>query len=1108
MKTIPPISILLIAVSALLAECCAATPPTPLGKRILEPFDFQGITLDDGPMLTQVRGVLDRYLQIPDDDLLKGFRRRAGKPAPGNDLGGWYSSDTFHVFGQIVSGLARLHAATGDPAARDKVNLLIKEWGSCIEPDGYFFYSRKPNAPHYIYDKMLWGLLDAHLYCANPEALGHLSRITDWAIKHLDRKRQLGNTATEWYTLSENLYRAYLITGDAKYGDFAQVWEYPEYWDIYARNTNIFAPRPDGRQTPGYHAYSHVNTLGGAGAAYLVTGAPRYLDILKNAYNFLQSHEVYATGGYGPNERLLPHPQLLDGLYCTSATFETQCGSWAAFKMSKYLMSFTGDARYGDWVERLLYNGVGASLPMTADGRVFYYANYQVAGAEKHNTDGAWRWSCCTGTRPQVIADYLDQIYFQGSDALYVNLFAPSRVKWLHKGRSIEIRQVTRFPEAGTTEFTVTVDQPCDCALKIRNPQWLSAPMSGAVNGQAVPLPVGTLHWATVRREWRSGDRLAITLPMRLAANSFDAPRPYPAAVSYGPVTLAFQAADDRALARLDLHHPAQSLRPVAGQPLTWQLGDDAGVLARPFYSYREGEPYYLYFDPNADEDAGHQRIRFKLRWLGADRFHFSDVVGATAEYTFHGTAIRWLGSKFDDAGRAEVAIDDKPVAVVDQYGPGRNLPFDWSVKNLAPGKHTIRIKILAEKSPQSKGRFINIAGFETPRAGGALSTPIGPAPVHHAGTTHKILQLTGDWDLAADAPTLSRTKSRAGVIGTDLGSSFEHQGRLCFLLGDTKGRPGDATDCLAFSTSTDPEKLTLNFPLAPDGKFLPLKIPGVSQGGMEVPSGGISLGGKIYLVHTTDWHEPTKNMERSMLARSDDDGRTWRRLYNLSAAANHDMTHAKFINVSMAVAPAHEIAETDSGPLEPTVFIWGTGAYRKSNPFLARVPAVRIEDRSAIRYYAGVEADGLSRWSAREADAVPLFDQPQIGELSVAWIAAVQRWVMLYQAKQPRGVTIRTAPRPHGPWSAGQIILEPWKDGAYGKYMHVSWTFHKVPRDRLSDPGREDEWGAEYAPYLIPRFTRGDAQRCRIYYTLSTWNPYQTILVASEIGAAKESPL
>jgi DUF1680 family protein len=371
--------------------------PEAKGKRLLENFNYRGVTLDGGRLRGQLDQVREDYLRIPNDDLLKGFRQRAGLAALGRDLGGWYSSDTFHVFGQIVSGLARLHAATGDPGCREKTNVLVAEWSKCIEPDGYFYYSKTPNAPHYIYDKLVGGLVDAHLYCGSPHALPALSRITDWAIKHLERSRKIGDNSTEWYTLSENLYRAYLATDNAKYREFAEVWEYHEYWNIYARNANIFAPSPNGQRTGSYHAYSHVNTLGGAGAAYLVKGDVHYLDVLKNAYDFLQARQTFATEGFGPDEQLLPHDAILARLAATENTFETQCGSWAAFKMAKYLICCTGEARYGDWVERLTLNGIGASVPMTPDGRVQYYSNYNFHGGEKRRCD--FGWSCCTGAR-------------------------------------------------------------------------------------------------------------------------------------------------------------------------------------------------------------------------------------------------------------------------------------------------------------------------------------------------------------------------------------------------------------------------------------------------------------------------------------------------------------------------------------------------------------------------------------------------------------------------------------------------------------------------------------------------------------------------------------
>lgn len=53
---------------------------------------------------------------------------------------------------------------------------------------------------------------------------------------------------------------------------------------------------------------------------------------------------------------------------------------------------------------------------------------------------------------------------------------------------------------------------------------------------------------------------------------------------------------------------------------------------------------------------------------------------------------------------------------------------------------------------------------------------------------------------------------------------------------------------------------------------------------------------------------------------------------------------------------------------------------------------------------------------------------------------------------------------------------------------------------DGLSDPGLGDEPGGEYGPYIMARYTRKNGDICRIYYTLSTWNPYQVMVMRSDL--------
>ena len=105
----------------------------------------------------------------------------------------------------------------------------------------------------------------------------------------------------------------------------------------------------------------------------------------------------------------------------------------------------------------------------------------------------------------------------------------------------------------------------------------------------------------------------------------------------------------------------------------------------------------------------------------------------------------------------------------------------------------------------------------------------------------------------------------------------------------------------------------------------------------------------------------------------------------------------------------------------------------------------------------------------------------------------------MLYNAGRPRGITLRSAEQPWGPWSDGAVVFEPWRVQGYGHLLHIVARF-KDRRDALSDPGREDEWRGEYGPYVMARFTAGSAGACRIYHTMSTWNPYQVVAMRSDL--------
>lgn len=349
---------------------------------------------------------------------------------------------------------------------------------------------------------------------------------------------------------------------------------------------------------------------------------------------------------------------------------------------------------------------------------------------------------------------------------------------------------------------------------------------------------------------------------------------------------------------------------------------------------------------------------------------------------------------------------------------------------------------------------------------------------VYVAGSTQKVSQLTGDFDRMLGQPTLNQTNKRFGVFATDLGSSFEHNGKLFFLFGDTWGQPG-LLDAVAWSQSRDPAKIPLDFHLAPDGKWLAPEVPGVRLGGFEIPSGGVSVGGKMYVVFTTDWTPEKYLMGRSVLAVSEDDGKKFKVLYDLSTS--------KFINVSFWSS-------------DGWLYIFGSGAYRKSSVYLARIKPGKLSERSQMSYFGGAGPNQKPQWSSREQNAVPLFQHDVVGEFSVAYCKPVRRYVLLYNSSNPRGIVMRSATTPWGPWSEGAVTFDPWRDKGYGYFMHIQTGFKSDRSDTVNDPGRESEWGGEYGPYLMARFTTGSAKRCRLFYTMSTWNPYQVVVMQTDL--------
>ncbi len=254
-------------------------------------------------------------------------------------------------------------------------------------------------------------------------------------------------------------------------------------------------------------------------------------------------------------------------------------------------MTFTGEARYGDWIERLLYNGNLGALPMGERGATFYYSDYRLGGGRKiYHLDGTW--PCCSGTYPQVIADYHNVVYFRDGAGLLVNLFVPSRVAWNQAGTDVVVEQETAFPASDTTVLTVRPRKPASFDLRFRVPGWARG-AAAEVNGKAEPVAAAAGTWASIHRRWSPGDRVSLRLPMRLALVPVDAQHPKRVAVTYGPVVLV----RDQSPRLTPSGANVSDWIVASGGNLEFSAGGQPQGGFRPFYQVGAGVPYDMYFD-------------------------------------------------------------------------------------------------------------------------------------------------------------------------------------------------------------------------------------------------------------------------------------------------------------------------------------------------------------------------------------------------------------------------------------------------------------------------------------------------------------------------------
>jgi hypothetical protein len=291
-------------------------------------------------------------------------------------------------------------------------------------------------------------------------------------------------------------------------------------------------PLLEGRdELAGKHANTQIPKVIGEARLYEVAGDGDGRKIAQNFWEQVVNHHSYVIGGNSENEHFGRPDELSEHL--GPATAES-CNTYNMLKLTRHLFEWQPKAEYFDFYERALYNHIlGSQEPER--GMFAYFMSLKPGHFKTYSTPADSFW-CCVGSGMENHTKYNDSIYFHGTSSLYVNLFIPSLLTWKEKGLVVD--QKTVYPRSDRVELRFAPKKPLRLSLRVRTPQWAIGGLRFLLNGK--PLRVASVagSYTEIRRTWKTGDVLQVTVPMRVRTEAMpdDSSK---VAFLYGPVVLA-----------------------------------------------------------------------------------------------------------------------------------------------------------------------------------------------------------------------------------------------------------------------------------------------------------------------------------------------------------------------------------------------------------------------------------------------------------------------------------------------------------------------------------------------------------------------------------------
>jgi uncharacterized protein len=569
------------------------------------------------------------------DRLLFPYRALAGLPqAQGaKAYGGWDSGFVRgHMTGHYLSAASRMAAESGDKLFRDNVNYVVAELAKCqaaLKLDGYLaafplgafdrLEGKQGNSagvivPYYTIHKIMAGLLDAHYYLGNTQALQvtekmavyfekRLAALTPDEIERIFRTDRGRNPQNEFGSMSDVLAQLYEVTGEKKHLDAAQIFNREWFMGPLAKGEDHLA---------GLHGNTHIAQAIGLAHCANITGDPEAVKASENFWRIVTRDHSFVIGGNTFSEwfdkpGVEVGPSIFEQRSLPPKTAES-CNTHNMLKLTARLFERNPSPEYADYAERALYDHLLATIAPDT-GLVTYFTPLR-GSFRTYLTE----YQCCVGSGIENTPRYNESIYFHQADSLWVNLYIPSELDWRQAG--MVVRQEGDLTRGEPVRFTVVKSGGRSAKLQFRIPHWIAKPAVVTLNGK-VQEPAGKPStYVSLNRKWKAGDVVTLTLPasLRLEQARDDSSM---VSVFFGPVLLAGELGrdnmpNDSADSEANMKSPAVPVPDIASpsrNPADWlELRQDAkltftaqhagpadGITFRPIYEVHH-QRYSVYW--------------------------------------------------------------------------------------------------------------------------------------------------------------------------------------------------------------------------------------------------------------------------------------------------------------------------------------------------------------------------------------------------------------------------------------------------------------------------------------------------------------------------------